>query len=58
MDYATRLPPAAPIPWLHISEPTGFIGGRLNFLFSSDLDDWSIGASISSGLDLSTGFFS
>ena len=26
MDYETHIAPATPIPWLHISEPTGFIG--------------------------------
>ena len=27
VDFATGIAPATPIPWLHISEPTGFIGG-------------------------------
>ena len=33
MDYETHIAPASPIPWLHISEPTGFIGElHLNLL--------------------------
>ena len=30
VDFATHMAPTTPIPWLHISEPTGFIGGVLN----------------------------
>ena len=33
VDYSTQLPPSTPIPWLHISEPTGFIGWVFNFTF-------------------------
>ena len=33
VDYATQLQPSTPIPWLHISEPTGFIGWVFNFTF-------------------------
>ena len=30
VDFATHMAPTTPIPWLHISEPTGFIGGVHN----------------------------
>ena len=30
VDFATHMAPTTPIPWLHISEPTGFIGGIRN----------------------------
>ena len=37
MDYETHIAPATPIPWLHISEPTGFIGElHLNLLILSN----------------------
>ena len=34
VDYSTQLPPSTPIPWLHISEPTGFIGWVFNLTFN------------------------
>ena len=26
VDYATQLPPATPVQWLHFQEPTGYAG--------------------------------
>ena len=49
MDYVTHLPPAAPIPWLHISEPTGFIGGRLNQQYFNLFSDFVSAAENCSG---------
>ena len=31
MDYYTKEAPLTPIPWLRISEPTGFIGARQSY---------------------------